>query len=168
VSSKREGSRVREDKKKEWRSVLLLRHLILAVGVLFLVLTDMSCGSTEETSSGSVPAPVVVSSSGGMLISASAINFARNAVVGDPPGDPLISREQANAALAQASRMLSELEAKNPAIVGENPIAAYVIEHPDDHFIAKPVVLGISDRSFYEVLAGLSPGEIIVVGVQSG
>lgn len=169
ISLWQKESRVREDKQKEKKAAWSLRHLAFAVSVLCLALASVSCGSTAGTTSGSIPASsVAASSSGGLLISASAINFARNAVAGSAQGDPLISREQANAALAQANHMLSELEAKNPAIKQDNPIAAYVIERPDNHFIAKPVVLGLTDGNVYEVLAGLSPNEIIVVGQQSG
>jgi len=78
----------------------------------------------------------------------------------------LISQQQANEAMAQANQMLKELEAKNPALVREeSPTAAFVIERPDDHFIAKPVVLGLtsSDGTYYEVLAGIAPGERIIV-----
>jgi hypothetical protein len=157
-----------EDEKKERRAAMLPKHLILAVGVLFLAVTVVSCGSPAGTTSGAIPAPVVANRSGVLLISVQAVNFARNAAAGTTPGGPLISREQANAALAQAGQMLRELEAKNPAIEQDNPTLAYVLERPDDHFVVKPVVLGLTDGSVYEVLAGLSLNELVVVGVQPG
>jgi hypothetical protein len=64
--------------------------------------------------------------------------------------------------------MLRELEVKNPDIEQDNPTPAYVLERPDEHFVVKPVVLGLTDGSVFEVLAGLPLNELVVVGVQAG
>ena len=105
-----------------------------------------------------------------MLIPVNAVNFARTAtgtVNGIPP---LITNEQASSALAQARQMLTQLQNENPSISQDNPIPAYVLERPlgQTAFITVPIVLGLTDDTYYEVLKGLSPGEIIVVGAQRG
>jgi hypothetical protein len=45
-----------------------------------------------------------------------------------------------------------------------------VLEQPGGQtsFIAVPVVLGLTDDTYYVVLKGLSPGDIIVAGAQRG
>jgi HlyD family secretion protein len=113
---------------------------------------------------------IVVQRPNVLLIPVNAVNFARTAtgtVNGIPP---LITSEQASSALAQARQMLTELQNENPSISQDNPIPAYVLERPGDQtaFIPVPIVLGLTDDTFYEVLKGLSPGEIIVAGAQRG
>ncbi len=102
-----------------------------------------------------------------LLIPVSAVNFARtSAVANTATGAPaLISQEQVTAALDQARQMLQQLQYQHPAIAAENPTPAFVLQQSDGHFIAKPVVLGLTDGTKYEVLAGLSLGETIIVGV---
>ena len=64
--------------------------------------------------------------------------------------------------------MLRELAVKHPDIEQDNPTPAFVLERPDEHFVVKPVVLGLTDGSVYEVLADLSFNELVVVGIQPG
>ena len=113
---------------------------------------------------------VVVQRPNVVLIPVNAINFARTAtgkVNGIPP---IITTQQASSALAQARQMRTELINQNPSVVQDNPIPAYVIEQPAGRtsFITVPVVLGLTDDTYYVVLQGLSPGDIIVVGAQRG
>src|SRR6266566_4268411 len=113
---------------------------------------------------------VVVQRPNVVLIPVNAINFARTAtgtVNGIPP---LITTQQASAALVQARQMLGQLLIQDPSIQQDNPIPAYVIEQPNGQtsFITVPVVLGLTDDTYYVVLQGLSPGDIIVVGAQRG
>jgi HlyD family secretion protein len=103
-----------------------------------------------------------------LLIPVSAVNFARNAVAGTTQGGPLISRQEASSALAQARQMLNQLEVQNPDIQNDNPNPSYVLERSGNRFVIKPVVLGLTDETVYEVLAGLSPNEVIVVGALRG
>jgi len=102
-----------------------------------------------------------------LLIPVKAVNFARTSTVANTAtGTPvLISQEQVTAALDQASRMLQQLQHQHPGIAAENPTPAFVLQQSGGQFIAKPVVLGSTDGTNYEVLAGLSPGETIIVGV---
>jgi multidrug efflux pump subunit AcrA (membrane-fusion protein) len=111
---------------------------------------------------------VVVQRPNVVLIPVNAINFARTAtgtVNGIPP---LITTQQAISALAQARQMRTQLINQNPSVAQDNPIPAYVIEQPDGQtsFITVPVVLGLTDDTYYVVLQGVSPGDIIVVGAQ--
>ena len=113
---------------------------------------------------------VVVQQPNVTLVPVNAINFARTAtgtVNGIPP---LITTSQASSALAQARQMLRQLLIQNPSVQQDNPIPAYVIEQPGSQtsFIAVPVVLGLTDDTYYVVLQGVSPGDIIVVGAQRG
>jgi len=106
-------------------------------------------------------------------IPVNAVNFARTASVSNATTgtNAIITRQQANTATRDAQQMVSDLEAQNPNITQDSPIAAYVIERPGgvgSTFIAKPVVLGLSDGQFYEVLGGLNEGESIITGTSTG
>ncbi|HEY6409155.1 MAG TPA: efflux RND transporter periplasmic adaptor subunit, partial [Ktedonobacteraceae bacterium] len=105
-----------------------------------------------------------------LLIPVNAVNFARNATGTVSNIPPLITNEQASAVMAQARQMLRELQNENPSISQDNPIPAYVLERPEGQsaFIPVPVVLGLTDDTYYVVLNGLSLGDIIVVGAQIG
>ncbi|HET9918284.1 MAG TPA: hypothetical protein VFQ30_00485, partial [Ktedonobacteraceae bacterium] len=76
----------------------------------------------------------------------------------------------ANVALDQARQMLSSLQLQNPNVSSDNPVPAFVLESgkSNGQYIARPVVLGLTDDTEYVVLAGLSPGETIIAGVQTG
>ena len=113
---------------------------------------------------------VVVQQPDVLLIPVNTVNFARTAtgtVNGIPP---LITSDQASSALAQARQLRRELINENPSVAQDNPIPAYVLEQPGGQtsFIAVPVVLGLTDDTYYVVLTGLSPGDIIVAGAQRG
>src|SRR6266536_1586916 len=113
---------------------------------------------------------VVVQQPNVVLVPVNAINFARtatNTVNGIPP---LITTSQALSALAQARQQRTELINQNPSVAQDNPIPSYVTEQPGGQtsFITVPVVLGLTDDTYYVVLQGLSPGDIIVVGAQRG
>src|SRR6266480_1104805 len=113
---------------------------------------------------------VVVQQPNVVLVPVNAINFAStatNTVNGIPP---LITTSQAFSALAQARQQRTELINQNPSVAQDNPIPSHVIEQPGGQtsFITVPVVLGLTDDTYYVVLQGLSPGDIIVVGAQRG
>lgn len=102
-----------------------------------------------------------------LIIPVSAISLARS--VGGNNGtsgaSPLISQQDVNAALSKARHMLAGLQNQNPAIAAESPTPAFVIERSGRTYIAKPVVLGITDGTSYEVLDGLSLNETFIAGV---
>ena len=113
---------------------------------------------------------VVIQQPNVTLVPVNAINFARSAVATVNGIPPLITTSQATAALAQARQMLRQILIQDPTVQQDNPIPAYVIEQPGNQasFIAVPVVLGLTDDTYYVVLQGLSPGDIIVVGAVRG
>src|SRR6266702_1702971 len=104
-----------------------------------------------------------------LLIPVDAVNFARLVSSGSPTaGTPqLITQQQANTAMNQARQMLTALQSQSD-ISAENPIPAFVVERSGNQYIAKPVVLGLTDGTSYEVLSGLAPGESSIVGTSSG
>ncbi len=103
-----------------------------------------------------------------LLIPVNAVNFAHTASTPStnpnaPP--PLISADQVRVAQSQARQLLMQLQRQNPAVaLTDNPTPTFVLEQKNGQLIAKPVVLGLTDGTHYEVLAGLSLGEIIIVG----
>jgi len=105
-----------------------------------------------------------------LLIPVSAVDFARlasskSATSGTPQ---LISSEDATTAMLAARQMLINLQQSQPEISAESPTPAYVIESPSSgKFIAKPVVLGLTDGTQYEVLEGLTTADTVVVGTVS-
>ncbi len=113
----------------------------------------------------------VVSHPNALLIPVGAVNFAR--LASGSSGSTtntvphLISKQDAATAMAQARQDLTTLEIQNPNLISQSPIPAYVIERINGQFVAKPVVLGLTDDTVYEVLSGLSDGDTIVTGVQS-
>jgi hypothetical protein len=112
---------------------------------------------------------VVVQQPNVTLIPVNAINFARTAVTSNNGIPALITPQQAVSALAQAREQRTNLLNQNPSLAQDSPIPAYVIEQPNQNtFIAVPVVLGLTDDTYYVVLQGVSPGDIIVVGATRG
>ncbi len=103
-----------------------------------------------------------------LLIPVNAVNFARAAASINSAAPMLISQQQAASAQNQASQMLQQLQIQNPGISKDNPTPAFVLEQSNGTFVVKPVVLGLTDGTSYEVLAGLAQGETIIVGVQRG
>lgn len=104
-----------------------------------------------------------------LLIPVNAINFAQMASSGNAAGGTiqLVSQQEATAAVNQARQMLNDLESHNADIAAHSPILAFVIEDSrDGTFMAKPVVLGLTDGNFYEVLEGLSAGESFIGAVE--
>ena len=104
-----------------------------------------------------------------LLIPVDAVNFARLVSSNSPTaGTPqLITQQQANTATNQARQMLNTLQSQSD-ISAENPIPGFVVERLGNQYIAKPVVLGLTDGTSYEVLSGLAPGESFIVGTSSG
>jgi multidrug efflux pump subunit AcrA (membrane-fusion protein) len=112
----------------------------------------------------------VVRRSNVLLIPVNAVNFARTSTVANTTtGTPaLISQEQVTTVLGQARQMLQQLQHQHPAFATGNPMPTFVLELSNGQIVAKPVVLGLTDGTNYEVLAGLSAGESVIVGVAEG
>jgi HlyD family secretion protein len=108
----------------------------------------------------------VIQHTGVLLIPVDAVNFARLAATGNATTgqQALVNRQVVTNAMKQARQMLAALESKNPDIVTESPIPTFVLERNKDQFVVKPVVLGLTDGTQYEVLDGLSTRDIVVTG----
>lgn len=89
-----------------------------------------------------------------LLIPVNAVNFAQSST--------LISSSDRDAALARAQQMLSGFKSSGTK---DNPTAAYVLERSGNRWVVKPIVIGLTDGTSYEVLAGLTQGETVVIGL---
>jgi HlyD family secretion protein len=111
----------------------------------------------------------VIQRNGVVLVPVDAVNFARLASgtstsVNAP--QQLVTRQHANAALAQARQMLNARQQAND-ISADNPIPAFVIVSTGpDQYVAKPIILGLTDGTVYEVLDGLTPADNVIVGTE--
>ena len=102
---------------------------------------------------------------GALLIPASAVTFARQAISST---NGYITRAQAVAAARSARQQLLTLQGGSTDLSKDNPTPAYVLERSQGKWVVKPVVLGLTDGTNYEVLAGLESGEAVVTGQQGG
>ncbi len=111
----------------------------------------------------------VIRHTGVLLVPVEAVNFARLASTGNAATgqQPLVNRQAVANALQQARQMLTALVSRNPNIVTQSPIPTFVLERNKDQFVVKPVVLGLTDGTQYEVLDGLSTKDVVVTGVGS-
>ncbi|GAC1622467.1 MAG: efflux RND transporter periplasmic adaptor subunit [Ktedonobacteraceae bacterium] len=94
-----------------------------------------------------------------LLIPVDAVNFAQ--------ASALISSSDRAAAQAQAQQMLTNLKSGATNVSKDNPMAAYVLEQNKRQWIARPIVIGLTDGTSYEVLAGLSQSEMVVTGTSN-
>jgi multidrug efflux pump subunit AcrA (membrane-fusion protein) len=102
--------------------------------------------------------------SGVLLVPAGAVTFARAAA--DPNSYHFITRDQQAAGLRQARQLLDTLVSGAADSAKDNPTPAIVLERAENAWVIKPVVLGLTDGTSYEALAGLSEGESVIVGAQ--
>jgi hypothetical protein len=63
--------------------------------------------------------------------------------------------------------MLLDLQQGNRDVVKENPVPAFLLQSSNQSILVKPVVLGLTNGSFYEVLVGLSLDDTVLVGEQN-
>src|SRR6266567_3700583 len=94
-----------------------------------------------------------------LLIPVDAVTFAQSSTL-IPSGDR-------SAAMDQARQMLANLQSSATDVSKDNPTAGYVLERVNSKWVARPIVLGLTDGTSYEVLAGFTQGETIVVGQQT-
>lgn len=95
-----------------------------------------------------------------LLVPVDAVNFAQ--------ASTLISSSQRDAALSEAQQMMAGLQSGGTGGAKSTMTASYVLESANNRWTAKPVVLGLTDGTSYEVLSGLTLGESVAVGVQGG
>ena len=102
----------------------------------------------------------IATHSNALLVPVDAINFAQ--------ASTQISSSERDAALSQARQMMAGLQSGGTGGSKSNMTASFVLEQANNRWTAKPVVLGLTDGTSYEVLSGLTLGESVAVGVQGG
>ena len=102
----------------------------------------------------------IATHSNALLVPVDAINFAQ--------ASTQISSSERDAALSQAQQMMAGLQSGGTGGSKSNMTASFVLEPANNRWTAKPVVLGLTDGTSYEVLSGLTLGESVAVGVQGG
>jgi hypothetical protein len=101
---------------------------------------------------------------GVLLVPASAVTFARTGV-----SNGLVTRAQTLAAVQQAQQMLtSSQNSQTGTSSGQTESVAFVLERSGSTWVVKPVVLGLTNGTYYEVVAGLANGESVVTGQTGG
>lgn len=100
---------------------------------------------------------------GVLLIPTSAVTYARSQLTAGA-----INRNQILSAFQQAGQMLASAQSSDPTAQQDNLAASYVLERSNGKWVVKPVVLGLTNGSAYEVLAGLNAGETVVTGQSGG
>ena len=102
----------------------------------------------------------IATHSNALLVPVDAINFAQ--------ASTQISSSERDAALSQARQMMAGLQSGGTGGSKSNMTASFVLEPANNRWTVKPVVLGLTDGTSYEVLSGLTLGESVAVGVQGG
>jgi multidrug efflux pump subunit AcrA (membrane-fusion protein) len=130
--------------------------------------TSSSAAGTDVLLPGMTASVTIITAqrTGVLLLPTSALTFARTAAA--VTGGGLLTRAQSLAALTQARQMLNTLVASNPNAQEDKPTATLVVERSNGKWVAKPVIPGLSNGTDYEVLAGLSSGEQVVIGEIGG
>jgi multidrug efflux pump subunit AcrA (membrane-fusion protein) len=103
---------------------------------------------------------------GVLLVPASAVSFARTAVSAG-----LVTRAQVLTAVQQAQQLLPTAPSVPSSSAPASASVAFVLERSGSSggsFVVKPVVLGLSNGTSYEVVAGLANGETVVTGQTGG
>ncbi|HZO75631.1 MAG TPA: HlyD family efflux transporter periplasmic adaptor subunit [Ktedonobacteraceae bacterium] len=103
-----------------------------------------------------------------LMVPATAISFARTSIIPASTGNiGLIEQSQADNALAAARQMIQDLQSSNPQITKDKPTPAFVLERINNAIVVKPVVIGLTNGTVYEVLDGLTQNDRVLVGVES-
>lgn len=103
-----------------------------------------------------------------LMVPANAITFARTSIIPASSGSiGLIEQSQADNALAAARQMIQNLQSSNPTVTKDKPTPAFVLERINGSIVVKPVVIGLTNGTTYEVLDGLTTSDQVLVGVQT-
>jgi RND family efflux transporter MFP subunit len=81
---------------------------------------------------------------------------------------PSLTTQQVRDAIVSARQMLTTLEQDKPEVKDDSPQAAFVLQQNGKQWVIKPVVIGLTDGTYYEALAGLSAGDSVVTGQSGG
>jgi RND family efflux transporter MFP subunit len=108
-----------------------------------------------------------------VLLPAAAVTFARGSInlngsnAATNSSAPNITAQQARDAIIAARQMLTTLEQQHD-VSADNPTPSFVLQQNGKQWVVKPVVIGLTDGTYYEALAGLSAGDSIVTGQSGG
>jgi multidrug efflux pump subunit AcrA (membrane-fusion protein) len=108
---------------------------------------------------------ITIQRTGVLLIPVGAVSVARTAT---NPANGFFTSAQVRAATAQAQQALTEIQSLDPNSGQDTPTTAFVVEQVKGKLVLKPVVIGLSNGSVYELLTGLSLGDTIVSGATGG
>ena len=98
--------------------------------------------------------------SGVLLVPVSAVSSAQKAL-----SQGLITSQQARQATVAARQLLNTYTQSNGSSAIQNEAhATYVLEKLNNQWVLKPVVLGVTDGTFYQVLAGLTTNDNVLSG----
>jgi multidrug efflux pump subunit AcrA (membrane-fusion protein) len=100
------------------------------------------------------------------LIPAGAVTFAKAAA--DTRHGGFLTHQQVTQALTVARQMQLDMQAGGTDVSADNPTAGYIVQRHNNTWVVKPVVLGLTDGSSYEVLSGLSVGDTVVRSETNG
>ncbi len=95
-----------------------------------------------------------------LLIPIQAVTYAKSAAQRNHP----ITGSQALDAQNHAQSSLQSFQQQQPDLAKDHPTAGYVVVKVKGRYVARPVVLGLNDGTFYEVLSGLAAGDVVVTG----
>jgi len=98
-----------------------------------------------------------------VLVPVSAVSFAHTEA-----SNGVVRSSNANNALSQAQTLLNQVKQSDKTASSDNLIASYVLEGSGRSLTIVPVVLGLSDGTNYEVLAGLNAGDSVLTAQTSG
>jgi multidrug efflux pump subunit AcrA (membrane-fusion protein) len=95
-----------------------------------------------------------------LLILDSAVSFAQTSAT-----QGLVQTSAVQSAKDQANTLLSNmLSNQGTSLWQDNPSASYVLVQQNGQLVVQPVVLGLTDGNFYEVLSGLKANDTVVFG----
>lgn len=108
-----------------------------------------------------------------VLLPTTALTFARSSInlngssTSTNSAAPNLTTQQVRDAIVSARQMLTALQQQHD-VSADDPQAAFVLQQNGRQWVVKPVVIGLTDGTSYEALAGLSAGDNVVTGQSGG
>jgi HlyD family secretion protein len=97
-----------------------------------------------------------------IVIPNSAVSYAKEAA--PPSGSGLLTRSQIDVAQQSAHNMAQAAVAAGFDVASDPLTPTYLVGYQKNHYVAIPVVLGLTDGDQWEVVAGLTEGQEVVNG----